>query len=1200
MAMAAEQAAASLFRFMDWSNPANSPRTIPLPANSLVFDIETTGLDPRSSAVIEAAIHRIGGGTKRWAITPYIGGKRVETAGLLTVASDWFRDRHGKLFSWVGQDPQQVKPGRFIEELVPTLRGNTIWIQNAPFETRHIAQVLEHHGTPEQLSAFRRMMETRPLSPAAQRKLLFVTGQEVQAARQTAYQTKDWMPVFEEYVRSASRKTGATRVRDIQDVTRAIFSESQRMGIMKQTGVFAGSSINALSLAYGLPSEVHRAEADVLREGTLLKKLWRSASGLSNARNRGLWGDAAFLFSNAHKEDLTALKRINVITEEVRTKNLLRNLAEAKLHFEFNANPDWQGVTDKFKTFMAPMETYEGKSVLQRINYSAKKVPADYEEAVKLLTSETLLGRGMSHKVKEAVTQVADSRESQLRKLVHVPLALEQQHNEKLLQMMNKAGKFSNWDAARILFAKHPIKMGGAALAGFYLTGLALDTVTRRTPRAATEGDSHIDWSGLEPYGVGSDMRRYSTDFGSGWKGLLEGIAKRNVSPKVSARAWLSRDNLNALGADLERRLQTAMKSAETADWYTATGMIRKDALSYSREMPVAMRLEGIESPIVQRPMAEFLAGADPAQAASRGVLFQGHRDYNVVQGLGHGRISIKDFSSPWTGLRPTAARMARQFVGPRFRFSGVRRDLKPADIAQQIETYQYKGAFSTAKPHKMRGWNSFREYADAVLFGRASTVSGMPDRGMSKHMRKTTGFGSPWTRLGTTIGAIGDMWRSIGKGAGEVRGAAEYMGMVSSEILRKDIESIARYSKVFGGLGIFGTKNAVKALKDYGLAGSGKEALDLLRKGSWKHVGSSKWLYVQDLSPGANAAVGVVVGAKSGKLGVWKSLIEKDFATDITAPRQLFPFKYKEFKDTEAHRAFRKRFTSLKKAIPDPFERYAQALDPEEMAVEADLAYIRQWQKQMAVLEKEQPLKTVQDALQREITMQRAAHKANSGMVPKVWAAGTTEFVQEYGGVPLSRYIERVKRGDIPVRDEFGELILQSKLENEQLAAIQGRVRQYIDETLEQGGVFNWDLSLSNIVVNPRTFEPMIIDMGAATRISGIHGASGETMKMYAADYGENVMKRLFHNLHGPKEAAKQVMLAQDHIAAATARSPSVRSAVNRSAVTAEEALVALSEKSVSDRIRSNRRAHMSAGIQMEASKTLFRSPIGHNRGGG
>jgi DNA polymerase III epsilon subunit-like protein len=570
MNVAAHQAANAIFGFLGGEHK----KAIPNPAG-IVLDIETTGLTTGLPVVEAAVYNKEKGVVQRWAIEPHYAGKKVTAEQVLAQAEPWFRERHKAMFSWVGKDATQVAPGEFVRQLAPHLQGQTVWVQNAPFESRMLGAFLKANVPESEALDLKSMFETSPHALKHRFNLFYVTGQRMQGLRADAYRTGDWMPVFEEMVRELNVPARGTRVRDIQDVTRAVFSESQRIGIMKELNSFTGSNMNVLSLAYGFGAEKHRAAADAKLEGKVLDRMWRTATGLHNARKGGFLGELGLLFDQSYREDLTVLKRVDSVRDMLKTKALFRSLAEARLAIEFTKNPEY-AITEKFDTFTARMDTYQGNVVEQRISFPRKKVPADFDEAVRMLTSDHIHGKGLTTSVGSAVTAVKMASKSQLQQMVHVPFSLENDINTVLARTMDKAGRFTSWDAARVLFSKHPFKTAGLALTGLTLALGTLEVATARTSPEATQGDSYVDWSGLEPYGVGADMRRYSTDFGSGWKGLLNAMPKLELSTSRQMSRWFTEADAVLADLNVEGRAWRAMKKNEAGDYAQATSFMRQ------------------------------------------------------------------------------------------------------------------------------------------------------------------------------------------------------------------------------------------------------------------------------------------------------------------------------------------------------------------------------------------------------------------------------------------------------------------------------------------------------------------------------------------------------------------------------------------------------------------------------------------------
>jgi endonuclease YncB( thermonuclease family) len=119
-----------------------------------------------------------------------------------------------------------LKPGGLLKANVGT-QGTTLWIANAGFEGKQLGAQLGAMG-PEAVRAFKSQLETS----AATADPLYVTGVEVNQARAKAQMTGDWTDVWKAYNKYGP-KSGEIAVRDIQDVTRAMVSYGQKLGIIK-------------------------------------------------------------------------------------------------------------------------------------------------------------------------------------------------------------------------------------------------------------------------------------------------------------------------------------------------------------------------------------------------------------------------------------------------------------------------------------------------------------------------------------------------------------------------------------------------------------------------------------------------------------------------------------------------------------------------------------------------------------------------------------------------------------------------------------------------------------------------------------------------------------------------------------------------------------------------------------------------------
>lgn len=1194
---------------------------VPLPRNSAVFDVETTGLNPKVNPVIEAGMYNIYTGQgERWAIAPEVKGKQLTQEEILKDAQPWFKDRFNAQFSWVGKDPKQVRPKQFLKEFAAQLPDKTIWIQNAPFESRMMAEMMKQYAGQDLISSMRSQMETRPYSPKSYRNILYVTGQDVQAARAVAFQTGDWMPVFEEYLKSAQATGQGTQVRDIQDVTRAIFSEAQKMGFMKESKSFIGKGVNILSLAYGFAPEEHRALADAEREGLLLQKLWRNATGLYNAKQRGIWGDIAYVFGEHHREDLDALKRIDSVREILTSKAIVRNLAEARLAIEFTKNPDYK-INDKFDTFMMPIEDYKGNVVQQRINIPTYKQPADFDEAIRMLTSERYIGKGMTPLVERAIKEVKVASESQLKDMVHVPFTIENEHNELLAKTMRDAGRFSNWDAARFLLARHPIKMAGVALTSLYLAGNAIDKATMRASASATQGDALVDWSGLEKYGIGSDMRRYNGDFGSGWKGLAYRLGKEIPSRPVS-KTWTYQGEAKAMGIDIDQRINRAIKKIDTGDWHTATSMIRKDSLSFPRESHIAERLDGITSPRIHTSMSDLMAGVGNHNLYGYG----GHREFNTIRGLGHGRVtSDAGFGSPhkgvdalWEAVKPIVRDVPepgplkevlprvfeptsdvwRLLAGDRFIDKGgasISAERAIATLVARQDTtlsnFQLENARRSLLPLTSSGSRNVGfvrpgadiqtarhefVHANISLEARALLKDGSL-KAIKEHNLPAT---RSWHVKPDTM--LEEMLAYEAQGATRMKGPYQAVKDQYADLLSYARETVlGRAATVTGmqehGFGrhmrhmftAFGSqwKRLAKELeaagKAFGLGITKAKAREMVKGGEWVTVDKEKFLVLKHLGEGGLGSASLAMTKKGGKLVVVKEQLKKGMG----AGRQALPTRYN------------KKLTQVSEGQQHFTEVYLQS--------RMDLG----------------DFSTIEQAAMHEVKMhekalQQAALTEHETLIPELYAGGAIKkkgvtagygIVTEYGGQTLRSYIEEgVQSGTL----EAGILIKAKK-----------QIQAYTQDTLAEGGAFNWDLSGSNIVINPINQKIKIIDFGAATVVPPAARKEIPLVSEFAQDIVERTFAKDIEIAHvlGAERIRAPVQAAPAlNIPRIDADATTIISANKQASPSGLPEMKILDNMNMTTQITNSKRKALMAELQQATSKATFRTPTGHTKGGG
>ena len=241
-----------------------------------------------------------------------------------------------------------IRPGSAI---MSKLRGKTIWIANANFESKQLGaqisgmvEAAQDQNAQKELTTMQRMMETH--NPSI-KDPMYVTGVEVNKARAMAQQTGDWSQVWKAYL-AHPPKAGETAVRDIQDVTKAFMSYGRKLGLLESDDVNFGTGIDLSYKLFGSLDqdpkkaremlafdEVHRAAEDAaISEHFVLKKGLKYTSALQEvhegttrgqqliaqaARGQGLLAEASQYFA-----------RLQMLKGDIQQENLVKRVARAQ------------------------------------------------------------------------------------------------------------------------------------------------------------------------------------------------------------------------------------------------------------------------------------------------------------------------------------------------------------------------------------------------------------------------------------------------------------------------------------------------------------------------------------------------------------------------------------------------------------------------------------------------------------------------------------------------------------------------------------------------------------------------------------------------------------------------------------------------------------------------------------------------------
>jgi endonuclease YncB( thermonuclease family) len=241
-----------------------------------------------------------------------------------------------------------LRPG---SDMLKRMKGKTIWIANAPFESKQIgAQIAAL--PPDVFEAVRAGNISKEDALAAQLRKsglheglasynpqtadnLYVTGKKVNAARARAQHSGDWRQVYEAYLRN----TGAGDVRDIMDVLKAQQSYGRQLGLFKAPGGTYGLSMDLSARLFGSTekdpelakimfrgSEAHRAVEDDVLEAFVLRRSVETTEALRQVELGGVTGKK--LIQEARRGEghlytaMTYLKRLETLAPELQGINL--------------------------------------------------------------------------------------------------------------------------------------------------------------------------------------------------------------------------------------------------------------------------------------------------------------------------------------------------------------------------------------------------------------------------------------------------------------------------------------------------------------------------------------------------------------------------------------------------------------------------------------------------------------------------------------------------------------------------------------------------------------------------------------------------------------------------------------------------------------------------------------------------------------
>ena len=224
-------------------------------------------------------------------------------------------------------------------DLPGAIQGKTVWIANAPFESKMLGAHLKAMGGGA-LGRMKGSLETA----TEEGDPFYVTGSAVGEARIAAARTGDWRGVWRAYLANTP-KTGKTAVRDILDVTRAMMSYSQALGISEFNDLYFGTNVDVTSRLFRsvlsddsplsglMGAEAHRAAEDTLTEEFVLKRGIHYTSALQEVEEDTALG-RKYMQQAAGGEGPVAemklyMQRLKVLEPHLRQANLYKRLGRA-------------------------------------------------------------------------------------------------------------------------------------------------------------------------------------------------------------------------------------------------------------------------------------------------------------------------------------------------------------------------------------------------------------------------------------------------------------------------------------------------------------------------------------------------------------------------------------------------------------------------------------------------------------------------------------------------------------------------------------------------------------------------------------------------------------------------------------------------------------------------------------------------------
>lgn len=489
-------------------------------------------------------------------------------------------------------------------EFSSILKGKTVWGQNIAFDSKHIGAVLgamKQNGVENGIKTLFESHSVTSQSP------FYVTGKAVNAARIEATLSDDWTGVWKAYNANIV-KGDLSAAREMGDVTKAMMSYGQKLGMLEPGKLYYGTGLDLQFRLFGsleqdpakakamlLSPESHRAAEDIaVHSEYVLNKAAFYAQTLqevheNTALGKELVGAAQKGEGPLHEANLY-FQRLMQVKPVLQTQNVTKRLERSMVDI-LKTGSSWQfngygwgkgqkvnvgGTEETFDTLRPLRTAFNSNTSL--VNYLAGT--GDYGNAdisdISTKMEGAVVGNTLMEKQRALAEHVQQITKDQVSGFIESH-ADELLSRDKLLPLSLRArgiaadGLNSVIDAIKIPSMKSYAKAAGmfagaAALSGMVYTAWSgsKDTVAKSSgDNQSLLVDNYDEWyaqqqqffgtagvnelkSGMSERGIGAQIRKRLTDFGSPYLGPKGSKTVLYQQALIQAREkWLTEKYIN-------------------------------------------------------------------------------------------------------------------------------------------------------------------------------------------------------------------------------------------------------------------------------------------------------------------------------------------------------------------------------------------------------------------------------------------------------------------------------------------------------------------------------------------------------------------------------------------------------------------------------------------------------------------------------